>query len=196
LLTARSFNGEALGSPYEPPKYVGPEPTANIDNAKTYHGSCHCGAVTLALKSAPLDKNFPGRIVECLCSICVRVSRALLTITMAELTENQNGYTWIYPSVEAVVIQGGENFGRYHMGQHAFEKTFCKVCGVNVGNEAAPMSEENLAALSPHMREYHELAKTLGTMNLKVLNGVDFAEIKEAKMEVDGLNAEPKYVNP
>src|SRR5690242_282477 len=42
VLTGHSFNGEALGSPYEPPKYVGPEPTANIENAKIYHGSCHC----------------------------------------------------------------------------------------------------------------------------------------------------------
>ncbi|KAK3347015.1 Mss4-like protein [Lasiosphaeria hispida] len=174
-----AFNGEALGSPYEPPKHIGPEPTADVENAKIYHGGCHCGAVTLALKSAPLDKNFPSRIVECLCSICVR-----------------NGYTWIYPPAEAVVIQGGENFGRYRMGQHAFEKTFCKVCGVNFGNEAAAISEEKLAALSPHTRAYHEMAKTLGTMNLKVLNGVDFAEVKEAKREVDQVNAEPKYVNP
>ena len=114
---------------------------------------------------------------------------------MIKLTD-QNGYTWIYPPAEAVVIQGGENFGRYHMGQHAFAKTFCKVCGVNVGNEAAPLSEEKLAALSPKLRGFYEMAKKLCAMNLKVLNGVDFAEVKEAKKGVDALNAEPKYVNP
>ena len=82
------------------------------------------------------------------------------------------------------------------MGTHAFAKTFCKVCGVNVGNEAAPLSEEKLAALSPKLRGFYEMAKKLCAMNLKVLNGVDFAEVKEAKKGVDGLNAEPKYVNP
>lgn len=77
LISNHSFDGKALGSPYEPHKYDGPEPTADIDNAETYHGSCHCGAVTLALKSAPLDKNFPGNIMDCICSICIRVSQPL-----------------------------------------------------------------------------------------------------------------------
>ncbi|KAK1828513.1 glutathione-dependent formaldehyde-activating enzyme [Podospora conica] len=174
-----TFDGNALGSPYQPHKYTGPEPTATIDNATTYHGSCHCGAITLALKSAPLDKNYPGQIMDCICSICVR-----------------NGYTWIYPPLSAVAIQGRETFGRYRMGRGAFEKTFCKVCGVNVGNEAAPIGEAEVAALTPELRGFFELAKTLGTMNLKVLDGVDFAEVKEAKRAGEGAEAEPRYVNP
>jgi hypothetical protein len=94
------------------------------------------------------------------------------------------------------VLQGSENFGRYRMGRHAFDKTFCKVCGVNVGNEPAPISEEKIAALSPELRAYYEVAKTLAPMNLKVLDGVDFADVKEAKRAPEGANAEPKYVNP
>ena len=82
------------------------------------------------------------------------------------------------------------------MGQRAFEKTFCKVCGVNVGNEAAALSEEELAALSPQLRAFHQKSKALSPMNLKVLNGVDFAEVKEAKRMTSQANAEPKYVNP
>jgi len=54
--------------------YNGPEPSSSVENVKTYHGSCHCGAVTLALKSAPLDKDYPDAVMECACSICVRVS--------------------------------------------------------------------------------------------------------------------------
>lgn len=82
------------------------------------------------------------------------------------------------------------------MGTRVFEKTFCKVCGVNVGNEAAPISEAEAAALSPEMRGFHELAKTLAAMNLRVLDGVDFAEVKEAKRAKEGAGAEPKYVDP
>lgn len=41
------------------------------------HGSCHCGAVTLAVKVKPLEtwdiSIDEERIVECNCSICVRV---------------------------------------------------------------------------------------------------------------------------
>lgn len=82
------------------------------------------------------------------------------------------------------------------MGMHAFQKTFCKVCGVNIGNEAAPISEAEAAALSPELRGFHELAKTLATMNLRVLDGVDLAQLKEATRAKEGAGAEPKYVNP
>ena len=41
---------------------------------KTYHGSCHCGAITLAVKSQPLDKEYPETVMDCACSICSFVS--------------------------------------------------------------------------------------------------------------------------
>lgn len=44
----------------------------------TDHGSCHCGAVTIALKSKPLEtldiSKDEERIIDCNCSICVRVT--------------------------------------------------------------------------------------------------------------------------
>lgn len=47
------------------------------------HGSCHCGAVTLAVKVKPLEtwdiSKEEERIVECNCSICVRVSTPIQT---------------------------------------------------------------------------------------------------------------------
>jgi len=67
-------NGAALGSPYQPPVYSGPEPSAELDNAKLYHGSCHCGAIPVAFKTPLLDKDYPGTVIECNCSICNRVS--------------------------------------------------------------------------------------------------------------------------
>lgn len=70
LLTTNRKDGAGWGSPYLVPKYPGPEPAVDIKNAKMYYGSCHCGAVTLALKSLPLDKDYPEQVVDCSCSIC------------------------------------------------------------------------------------------------------------------------------
>jgi len=82
------------------------------------------------------------------------------------------------------------------MGLRAFEKTFCKVCGVNVGNEAADLSEEELAALPEKLRGLHKMAQTVSPTNLKVLNDVDFGGLKDARKITEGALAEPKYVNP
>lgn len=60
------------------PTYTGPEPTAEIEGAKIYHGSCHCGAVTIAVKSKDFHKDPDATsekgLFSCGCSICARVS--------------------------------------------------------------------------------------------------------------------------
>lgn len=69
------FDGKNLGTiPYTAPEYTGPEPTAEIEGAKLYKGSCHCGAATACIKIKPLDSTYPDRITECNCSNCQRVS--------------------------------------------------------------------------------------------------------------------------
>lgn len=68
------LDGKALLPAYEPPPYTGPEPPAEVGNGKLYTGSCHCGAVTLAVKSKPLDETYDETACECNCSICGRVS--------------------------------------------------------------------------------------------------------------------------
>jgi hypothetical protein len=73
-LTVRRFDGAALGEPYVPPEHEGPLPTAigGAEEHKLYTGSCHCGAVTISLRSKPIDETFKGT-AECNCSICGRV---------------------------------------------------------------------------------------------------------------------------
>lgn len=60
-----------------PPTYSGPEPTAEVEGAKTYHGSCTCGAVGIAVKSKDLHENPEAAgqngSISCRCSICARV---------------------------------------------------------------------------------------------------------------------------
>jgi hypothetical protein len=69
----KRFDGGALTPAYEPAKYAGPEPSTDVEGGQLYSGSCHCGAITLALKSKPIDKTYTERILECNCSICERV---------------------------------------------------------------------------------------------------------------------------
>ena len=58
-------------------QFEGPEPSPELENGKTYYGACHCGAVTLAMKTnGPLTDGNQW-ICECDCSICTRV-RCLL----------------------------------------------------------------------------------------------------------------------
>lgn len=82
------------------------------------------------------------------------------------------------------------------MGLRIFEKTFCKVCGVNVGNQAVPLSDEQLASLSEARRGFYNMAQTLSPLNIKILNGLDWAELKEVTRITEGAAAEPQYVNP
>lgn len=67
------FDGAALGDKYVEPKYSGPQPE-EVEGGKVYTGSCHCGAVKVALASKPIDASFPDKIGKCNCSICERVT--------------------------------------------------------------------------------------------------------------------------
>ena len=82
------YDGAAIEPFYSPLAFTGPEPTAEIENYVRYTGSCHCGAVNLALKnSGPLvQKVAPiepvdGVIGECDCSICARVGGRKLELS-------------------------------------------------------------------------------------------------------------------
>jgi len=70
-----SYDGAKLGEPYQAPEFTGPAPVLDdVEDAKTYTGSCHCGAVKVALKSTPLDETYTDRVLDCNCSVCNRVS--------------------------------------------------------------------------------------------------------------------------
>jgi hypothetical protein len=65
--------GDTYGTPYAAPPFSGEEPApAGFEDGKTYHGSCHCGAVTTAVrvKGSLEDGTYDGRLMECNCSFC------------------------------------------------------------------------------------------------------------------------------
>lgn len=69
----RRIDGASLGEEYRPPAHKGSLPAATFSGSTTFTGSCHCGALTVAVTSKPLENNPDVRLVECNCSICERV---------------------------------------------------------------------------------------------------------------------------
>lgn len=72
LIVHGRYDGAALGDPFQPPVHKGELPKAEGEEV-VYTGSCHCGAVTVATTSKPLDETFE-KTIECNCSSCERVS--------------------------------------------------------------------------------------------------------------------------
>lgn len=116
-LKVEKYNGAAVEPFYKPPAFNGPEPTAEIENSKLYTGSCHCGAVTLALKNdGPLSTEVE-LIGECDCSICSRNGRTL---------------TYRSPSHISICLTPGTSLTSYSFAQKIYIHKFCPVCGVSV----------------------------------------------------------------
>ncbi|OHE90728.1 glutathione-dependent formaldehyde-activating enzyme [Colletotrichum orchidophilum] len=174
-----TYDGLSYGAKYESHAHKGPEPTAKVEVGKLYTGSCHCGALTVAVVSKPIDETYEDRIIECNCSICER-----------------NGYVWVYPNADQVVLTGDDDkIGRYIFGHHILAKTFCKTCGVSITNQSNTLTDEEQSALVERAQFWYKWSKTLHPVNVRVLDGVDLKSLKV--LQVDGKTEhQPGYVNP
>ena len=76
---------------------------------KTYHGSCHCGAVRFEC-----DLDLAKGTSKCNCSVCGK-GRFWKAIVMA-------------PSFR--LRQGAEALSEYQFGRHVIHHLFCKHCGI------------------------------------------------------------------
>ncbi len=85
-------------------------------DARTYEGSCHCGAVKYEIKLTP-----PDRAYACNCSIC---SRAGWLLAFA-------------PATEFRLVQGDDALADYQFGKRSLHHTFCKTCGVRAFSRGA-----------------------------------------------------------
>ncbi|KAI1178451.1 glutathione-dependent formaldehyde-activating enzyme [Nemania sp. FL0916] len=177
-LPLETFDGASLPPTYQPPKFSGPEPTAQIEGGKLYTGSCHCGAITLALKSKPIDKNSTENFTECNCSSCAK-----------------GGYVWTYPKQTQVIIEGKENLGMYLFGLKSTGKTFCKVCGVPIHSQMMKFTEEELASKSEKEKDWILGGQSLAPVNLRIINDLDVNDLNASRF--DGYTAfQPPYVEP
>ncbi|KAI0888927.1 glutathione-dependent formaldehyde-activating enzyme [Annulohypoxylon maeteangense] len=172
------LDGKSFRAPYELPKFTGPEPTAVIEGGRLYNGSCHCGAIKVALKSKPLDKSSSERILECNCSIC-----------------NRHGSVWSYPQKDQIVIEGEDNLGVYLFNTKLFGKTFCKTCGIAVHNHVLPISEEQFNQMPEAMQKFVESSKSVKPINLRLFNDLNVRDLNVGQF--DGYNQTlPRYVEP
>lgn len=80
------------------------------EGPKTYHGSCHCGAVKYTM-----ELDLSQGVSQCNCSICTKV--------------NQLGASG--KPHQLVVLQGEDQCTTYRFGPVA-TRYFCKHCGIHV----------------------------------------------------------------
>ncbi|KAI1382959.1 uncharacterized protein F4822DRAFT_434887 [Hypoxylon trugodes] len=168
-------------SDWTPAKFTGQEPSAQIEGAKLYTGSCHCGAITLALKSKPIDSTYDENLLDCNCSICIR-----------------NAYLWIYPSKSQVSIlpSSPEIIGYYAFGRDYWRKTFCRICGVPIQNYLPNYTPEEIAAFpQEHKRAWVTKFLNWSPINMRVLDGLDLEGLPIRRVDGAGKGV-PAYVNP
>lgn len=92
-------------------------------------------------------------------------------------------------------MTGTEHLTEYAHASKIFIKTFCSVCGVNIGNDARELSAEELADQPEGLRTIYPHVRQTKAVNLRVLDGVDLSVLKVGKN--DGWNTlGPQYVNP
>ncbi|KAK3292201.1 Mss4-like protein [Chaetomium fimeti] len=180
-LEVKTSNGNTYGTPYAAPPFSGDEPApAGFEDGKTYHGSCHCGAVATAVrvKGSLEDGTYDERLMECNCSFC------------------RQGYVWIYPSSSQLAIQGRDNLFYYKFGNHIWRKLFCKTCGVHIASEVNPdQTEEEIAALPEMYQQFRATHFNTQPLNLRVVNGLDVKSLKVIRG--DGWSKQiPQYVYP
>ncbi|KAJ8121876.1 hypothetical protein ONZ43_g1784 [Nemania bipapillata] len=175
-LATKTFNGAAIPPVYQATKFEGPEPK-DIEGGQLYTGSCHCGAVTVGLKSKPLDNSFKG-LVECNCSICAKY-----------------GATWTYPRHAQVTIEGRDNLTVYYLAKKVAGKRFCRICSIPITSEAVVATEERIAQMDPATRAWYETSITITALNLRVIDGLDVNDLTTDRM--NGYNIiKPGYVEP
>lgn len=76
-------------------------------------------------------------------------------------------------------------------------KTFCKTCGVNLTNQAAKLTEEEVAAFPvEHYKKRFNSMTINRPINLRVLNNFNIKDMKKPELLTYGVDYEPIYVDP
>ncbi|KAL6875262.1 Mss4-like protein [Trichoderma novae-zelandiae] len=170
LLERKCIFNSKIGAQYLLPEHRGGIPPS-VEGGQLYTGSCHCGAVTVALSCKPLDECSEERVVVCSCRICQR-----------------NAYVWLFPKPENMVLSGSErDIGRYTSSDGLASKTFCRTCGVGMTSvRNQPVEDEGQAPSESSCRAYCR-GEESHPVNARVLHGVDVARLKVMSAGAAGL---------
>ncbi|KAL7820670.1 glutathione-dependent formaldehyde-activating enzyme [Trichoderma gracile] len=179
LLERRYIFNSKVGAQYQPPKHKGDMPRI-VEGGKLYTGSCHCGAVTVALSCRPLQESSEGGVIVCNCHICQRVSYAFRHESSPPLHSKfaiQNAYVWLFPEAENMVLSGSnDDIGRYTFSGGLASKTFCRTCGVGM-TRPQPVEDRDQAPSESSCRAYRR-GDASHPVNARVLHGVDVSKLR------------------
>jgi hypothetical protein len=96
------------------------------EDAKIYHGSCHCGAVAYDVAISLTN------LITCNCSICQRKGSIL-------------GFV---PSEKFTLKQGENNLTDYQFGKKTIHHLFCSTCGVTSFAKGASPDGQEMCAIN------------------------------------------------
>lgn len=102
---------------------------------KTFHGSCHCGAVRFEIET-DLD-----RITECNCSMCAK--KGILHHRV--------------PPERFRLVSGAEGLGTYQFNTKVAKHHFCTTCGIHVFTR--PRAAPELYTVNVRCLDDYDLAK-------------------------------------
>ncbi|CAK7214773.1 hypothetical protein SBRCBS47491_002264 [Sporothrix bragantina] len=187
-----AYDGGSLDPQYKELPFTGTEPTGEPlgDGTPTmYYGSCHCGAVRVALRSQPLDETLDrekqsDRVIDCDCSICQR-----------------NGYRWFYPKADQVSVHDPQGVLKYYsFSKFINRKSFCGKCGVPISNLPLDLTDEQIAQLPEIARnensmEWRKRIANMSPINTRVLYGVDINKLPVKESNGYKLIS-GEYINP
>jgi hypothetical protein len=101
-----------------------------------------------------------------------------------------------YSHKDAVVVVGEKNTTSYSYGMlKAWEKYWCKTCGVFIGRRPLPVAPELVANLPEQAKKWTVDMHHLRPINLKIMDDIDVEELSIT--HIDGYKAIlPMFNNP
>jgi hypothetical protein len=183
LAPIKMKHGSTIPSTHSSPKVSTKTFEQNLDQGqKIYTGSCHCGAVTLALRNKALPQE---QLIDCDCSICGRA-----------------GTIWHYSRANQIELRGKENLTAYGKGSNPPHKImFCKSCGVCIYNFLVIPEWDDAWSEERKKEERGRIGEM--PININVLDGVvrgmplDGVEWDKLQiLQYRGSRQEPLYIVP
>ncbi len=112
---------------------------------KTYHGSCHCGAVTFSVEADITEG------MRCNCSYCKRKGMLLAFIPKSQVT----------------ILTGADTLTTYLFNKKVINHQFCPICGVQPFGHSGDTMAINLNCLA-------EEDLDTATLTVKAIDGKNF----------------------